>query len=308
MIATLRIDQTILSLILVASLVQPLLGFVPEPRFETKYQTSNAPDNVILHEEKSSSAKSDLTNDSSDDENRITISEPYKSLIQTTARFAVAQSSLTDYVTVDTFMDVVGDASYALSKPSILGKALKTAAVLVVTLLASAFVLPVSIIHGLGSILRNPDRLTKLERHLPIGLSEMGVINLLNERTDDLISRFKLNDSSCRQQTICHAGEQLRCTFPRASKMTIDFVSENFSLQKYRSNKYLNAFMTGFIDQNCANIIELDESAQSKSCACNFIKSISICSSTYKSATQSNSSSVSTSQKSNYQSLRAVRA
>jgi hypothetical protein len=201
-------------------------------------------------------------------------------------------------------MDVLSDTSYALSKPSRLLVAFKVTAVAMIAFLASVFILPVSLVQSMATILQNPDRLMKLEKYLPNGLNEMGIIQMLNEKTDEFLDRFRLNDSSCREQTVCHLGELIRCTFPKASKVSISFISENFSRPKYRNNKHLNSFLSGFIDQNCANSVEHDNSAQSKSCAGNFIKSLSFCS---KSA-QSTSSSTTASPKSSYQSLRAMRA
>jgi hypothetical protein len=207
------------------------------------------------------------------DESRIVLVEPYKSLLQATTRFAVAQSSLTGYVNVDTAMDVISDAGYALSKPAILMSAFKIVAIIIATVTAGAFLVPASLVHALDVSFRNPDRLLRIDRYLPDNFNKMDIVRLLNEKSDELLERFGLNDSACREQTVCQVGELLRCTFPKKSKIFINFISENVSRPKYRSKKYFSAFLSGFIDQNCTT----GNGDSQKVCASNFVKSFTFC-------------------------------
>lgn len=267
---------------------QPLIGLTLEPKIEdrNKFLLPGSQNNVEAPDNQNSNNKvsSGLDNDESlkvngaqheanDDENRIVLTEPYKSLIQATARLAVAQSSLTDYVTVDTAMDVISDAGYALSKPSTLSRVFKAVVIAIASLAASALVLPGSLMRSLDATIRNPERLLKLDQYLPSGLSKMNILGLLHQKNEDFMARFGLNDGVCREQTVCQVGELVRCTFPRTSNVTISFIKENLSRPKYKNNKYLNAFLSGFMEQNCS--VENDNLP--KSCASNLIKSFTFC-------------------------------
>lgn len=334
----------VLQVILLAGLIKTSSGLKPGPRIDDKGKYAAQGSRIDKHDKlhlnnnnnveqaaTQDSDKSSLSGDKSggdsqdtnnvnqegdyEDERRITLSEPYRSLVQTSARFAIAQTSVTNYVNIDTFMDFMSDAGYALSKVSTLIVVSKAIAIVMGTLLAVAFFIPSSVIRMIDALIRHPERLMHLERYLPNGLNEMGIIGMMNEKTEEMLSRFGLNESACREQSVCQAGEFFRCAFPRISKVGIQFISENFSRPKYRSNKYLNSFLTGFIDQNCAasELAGSEQNTVPRNCASNFMKSLTFCSRFAQqhkpaSAISNPAPAINTQLKSDYQTIRASRA
>lgn len=204
---------------------------------------------------------------------RITIAEPYKSIIQTTARFALAQTKLTKHVNIETAMNFLNDAGYFLSKPLVLLKALKVVAVTIATMLATMFFFPGA--HKFAeAALNDPLDALNLDRYLTNGLQERSVLAALGSKTDETLSRVGLQDNSCRQRSLCYIGEILKCSFPHTSESITKFASDNFSSTSLKENVYARAFISGFVDRNCTGIGSLESGREAQHCLSNFISSI----------------------------------
>lgn len=189
-------------------------------------------------------------------EERILINEPYKSLIQTTTRFALAQSGVSRHVDIETVMDIVNDTGYMLSRPSVFSKAKKVATVAVVTALTVVFFFPNSIKHP-DEVLRKGTKV--FGQMFPNGILDESVIRTLGSRPDDLIERFGLASNSCREHMLCRTGQFLATTFPQSSNSLIKFAKENLSSRKYRENRYIDVFLSGFADRNCSSFVAATE-------------------------------------------------
>jgi len=204
-------------------------------------------------------------------EDRIQVNEPYKSLIQTTARFALAQTKISNHVNMDVAMDLLGKVGFMLSKPSVLFRVIKVAAVTIATIIATTFFFP-GIYTVADSVWRNPVDAFNLDRYLSNGVREKSVMGIISSKTEDALSRVGLHDSTCRERSICHVGEMLKCTFPDTSEILSKFASENFSNSVYKENRFVKAFLSGFVDQNCTKAGAEDVS--SHNCLGNVFNSI----------------------------------
>ena len=205
-------------------------------------------------------------------DDRIVIVEPYKSIIQTTARFALAQTQVTKHINIDTAMNLLNDAGYLLSKPVILLKVLKIAAVTLATFLATLFFFPGA--HKFAETAwENPMNALNLDRYLTNGLQERSVLAALGSKTDETLSRVGLQDNSCRQRSLCYLGEIVKCSFPNTAETVTKFASDNFSNIGFKDNVYARAFISGFVDRNCTGIGGKDQQ-EANNCLGNFFNSI----------------------------------
>lgn len=205
-------------------------------------------------------------------DDRITIGEPYKSLFQTTARFALAQTKITKHVNIDTAMNFLNDASYFLAKPVVLFKVLKVLAVSLATFMATIFFFP-GAYQFIDAAWKDPVNTLNFDRYLTNGMHERSVIGLLGSKTDETLSRVGLQDNSCRERSICYVGEIIKCSFPHTSETITKFASENFSNTGIRENVYARAFVSGFVDRNCSRI-GFNDAQENQNCLSNFINSI----------------------------------
>lgn len=236
------------SLVIVLAAVQPIAGHAREPR-----QTFN---------------QADGTGVAPDEENGIIISEPYKTMIKASAQMAVAQvmPSIPEYIGMDATMEMISDAGYALTKPSVLRQLVKPVLATLITLVVAAFLAPRTAINFVASAWRNPESLSKASDWLMNGLIKADVIKSLHLADMELVKKLGLEDSACREQTVCRLGELVRCKLRSSSEIVIDFITYK-NLRKIEK-KYLKAFLSGFIDQDCG-----DESGTlSETCASNLVK------------------------------------
>lgn len=208
------------------------------------------------------------------EDDRIKLVEPYKSLFQTTARFALAQTKLTRHVNIETAMGFLGDLSYFLSKPANLMRAVKALAFIMASALATAFFFP-GAHRFMDTILHDPSEALNLDRYLTNGISERSVLAALGSRTDETLSRVGLQENGCRQRSLCYMGEIIRCSFPETSDNITKFASENFSSTNLKDNTYARAFISGFVDRNCTSIGSSSENGrESQNCLSNFFTSV----------------------------------
>ena len=214
----------------------------------------------------------DESSKQSDIDDRILIAEPYKSIIQTTTRFALAQTKITKHLNIDTAKNLLNDASYLLSRPIVLLKALKFIAVTLATFMATVFFFPGA--HKFAETLwQDPTNALNLDRYLTNGLQERSVLAALGSKTDETLSRVGLQDNTCRQRSLCYMGEMVKCTFPHTTETVTKFVSENFSNTGAKENVYARAFISGFVDGNCTGIGGKD-SHEANNCLGNLFNSI----------------------------------
>lgn len=211
-------------------------------------------------------------------EQRLLLNEPYKSLIQTTTRYALIQTRVANYVNIDTAMTFINKVSYMLSKPSTLIKAVKTVAILITTLLTSALATLIFLPNVMWFILRairDPFNLLNLDKYLNNGISGRTLVETLSWQTDDLLGKIGLHESSCRERSVCYIGQALNYTFPDTASTVTKFSQDNLPDAVYnKDNKYTKAFLAGFTEQNCTSA-NPDSSEQSNmGCLSGFINSV----------------------------------
>lgn len=191
-------------------------------------------------------------------EDRITIVEPYKSLLSTTAKFALAQTRVTKFVQLDTAVRITGDLLSVILRPKVLVKLVRVLASAFAVLFTTTFFFP-GTYHFMESVWTNPVDALNLDR--------------MATSADETLNGFGLRDDRCREQTICQLGEILRCSFPKTSEALIKFASDNFSSSGITEHAYPKAFNQGFVERNCARL-GYDNRDDSSSCLSNFFNSI----------------------------------
>lgn len=189
--------------------------------------------------------------------------EPYKSLVQTTARYALAQTGVPNHINIDTAMSMLNDAAYLLFKPGNLLRAVKVASVL----LASSLGLSIFVPGGskfVESLWRDPASSLDLDSYLTNGVSERSVLDVVSSKTDEAFNRVGIEAQICREKSLCHIGEILRCFFPTSSQSILKFSRENFSSnsEKLRELPLAQAFLSGFVDRNCTKLVNQASQAQ----------------------------------------------
>lgn len=185
-----------------------------------------------------------------DDKDRIRFKEPYKSLIQTTVRLSLSQSSLANHLNIDSIMDVINRTAYTMSKASTLIKVMKIAAIVMGLLLSSLLLYP----PLLKNLMHDPMHLIHFEKFLNNGTNEKSILGMLSSTTDNFLNTIGFRDYTCRERSLCYAGEVLRCSFPNTAEAVTKFASSNFSNISLSDHKYVKAFVTGFLEKNCAKI------------------------------------------------------
>lgn len=206
-------------------------------------------------------------------EARIVLHEPFKSALQGTARFALAQTKIMRHINIDTAMNFLNDGAYFLSKPKVLLKVLKTLAVSLATFAATLMFFP-GAHQFVESAWNDPFNTLNLDRYLTNGMHERSVIALLGSKTDETLARVGLQDDSCRERSICYLGEILKCSFPDTSEAITKFASENFSNTGMREGVYARAFVSGFVDRNCTKVGSHSGSENQQNCLSVFVNSL----------------------------------
>lgn len=267
------------SLVLVASLTQPIAGLKPVPRLDSDYEVrQNIVDigqQLSAKEKASFSTNNTIYEELDELDYPIQISEPYKTLLKTSMHFAVASSPLSNYISAQNFMEVVGAASAALCKPANLVRALGALTVLLAGFLGSLFVLPYSLIEA---VWKSP---YKLESYLPRGYGKMEIGDI-NMAIDQILDGFGMEGIPCRERLVCQTGQTMRCSFPMYSKRASRFITRHLPSLKRWSNKFWVAFLVGLEEQNCANKYEpsVDSRPLNDVCPIFFFGSLSNCTGT----------------------------
>lgn len=241
----------------------------PEPRIESPSGLAKPSKNSILYKtDKLSNKKQDLNDnnayldDFDNDEtnnydkrepDRIQVSDTSKMILQTSLRFALAQSGFTKYIDLETAMDVANDTGYMLSKPSNLAKVVRVAVVALTMLMVSAFFFP-STYKFIDAAIKDPTKSIQFDKYLSNGIYDKSILNLLGTKADDLLARIGMDDSACQELTVCQSAKALRCVFPHATNGLAKVVSEHYVRPKYRQNRFVNSFLSGFVDRNCNSL------------------------------------------------------
>lgn len=261
----------VVAVILVATCAE---GLHPEPRIESSSGSSrqSSKSSMLFKSEKISNNKKQIagdydnistdtydyadnnnaSNDIKQDIDRIQVSDTSKMLLQTSLRFALAQSGVTRYVDLETAMDVVSDTGFMLSKPSNLAKATKVVVIALATLMTSAFLFP-NAYKFIDAILKDPSKQLRVEKYLSNGIYDKSILNLVGAKVDELLARVGMDDSACQELTVCQSAKALRCAFPQSTNGLARLFADNYTRPRYRQNKFVNAFYSGFVDRNCTS-------------------------------------------------------
>ena len=159
------------------------------------------------------------------------IVEPYKSLIQTTARYALTNSRASKYLNVERTMTFINNSVYYLAKTFPLLLVYKVVALTLVALSIGLFLVPDTLWH-------NPAHVLGLEKFVSAsGLSDKSLLDAVNARTEELMAQFGLDDDACRQRTWCHLGDTLKLATP------------NYARARLPRELFTSGFMAGQCEQ-----------------------------------------------------------
>lgn len=203
-------------------------------------------------------------------EDRINLPEVYKTVLQTSTRFMLANTKLTKHVDIDTAMDVLSSAGNMLSKPSVLIKTVEAAAVVIVVMLAVTFLSP-NTYKLFEAAWRDPANMLNLDRYFSDGLSEKSVLSTIGSKTEDVLARIGLQAMSCQEKSVCYVGEMLNCTFPKTAETMSKFAQDHLPNSSIKDYRLAKAFIAGFSERNCT---KLPTDGGSQSCLGNFFSAI----------------------------------
>lgn len=225
---------------------------------------------ITTAETKQKRSKDDESIQQNEIDDRIHVPDVYKTLLQTSTRFALAHTKLSKHVDLDTAMDVLSSAGYMLSKPSVLIKTVEAAAVGIVIMLAITFLSPNSY-KLIESAWRDPANTFNLDRYLSNGLTEKSVLATIGSKTEDVLARVGLQAMSCQERSICYVGEMINCTFPKTAETLSKFAQDHFPNSGIKDYRLAKAFISGFTDRNCT---KLPTDGGSQSCLSNFFSAV----------------------------------
>lgn len=208
--------------------------------------------------------------DKNEIDDRILISEPYKSLIQTTTRFALSNTQISKHVNVDIVMNFLNDAGYMLAKPIVLLSVVKAVAVIVGTLMLGVFFLP-GAPQFIEAAWRNPIKAFGFKKYLSNGMYEKSVLAVLNTRTEELLARLGLDNDGCRQKSLCHVGEMIRTAMPQKSKAAVKFWRENFANIRLSDDPNFEALTSGLSNGTCSGVSSNEVRKEVPMCVGNFM-------------------------------------
>lgn len=177
----------------------------------------------------------------------IQVAEPYRYMIQSTARFALTQTNIVRHISIDTAMDLLSTLAFLLARPKILIGMVGTAAAAIVSLIFITVFSPASF-KFIEEVWKHPSMF------LSNGLEERSVMSIVRMQTENLINKLGLSDEICRKKSFCFAGELIRSCYPRASKKLAKFAAENISAPEIIDNPSVKAFVSGYMHQNCTAI------------------------------------------------------
>lgn len=180
----------------------------------------------------------------------IRLEEPYNSLMKTAVRLSLSQSSLSNYFNIDAMMNFVNSTAYLMSNASTLIRVIKIVTIIAGLLISLSLLYP----PLLKNIMQDPMHAIHLEQFLSNGINEKSMLGMLSSTTDDFLNTIGLRDNTCREKSICFAGEVLRCSLPDSVDAVTKFASDKLSDVGLSEHKYVRAFTSGFLDGNCAKI------------------------------------------------------
>lgn len=246
--------KVFIAIVLIGLALGPILGSSRESkRVIRQAQTNNASANEIASQQENEISSAAA-------EPRIHLVEPYKSMVETATRFALAQTKLSNHVSIDFSVHILKEVGFKLSKISNLVKLIKYVAISAVSILVTSFFFP-GLAKFFDSMWNDPVNTLNLDRYLTNGLSERSVIGILGSKTDSMLKQVGLSEFSCRQRSICYFGEVLRCSSPRTAEALIKFGSDHFANTSLSSNPTVKSFLSGYVDRNCTSIpLETDKS------------------------------------------------
>lgn len=239
------------------------LQFKTSRDFSDKNALNNQKDNLSSRSEQDQNAN----DDDDDDDDRIIIAEPYKSLVQTTTRFAITNTKLSKHFNVDNIMNVLNSVGYLMARTSIIFAIAKAAAVSFVSIMVGLFFMP-GALHYLDAAWRNPTKTLGLDKYMSNGLYEKSVLKALHDGTDQILNQVGFNDEKCRVKTFCHLGEMGKLMAPNKSRATVSFMRQYFANVKLPNDPHMNAYTTGLVDGSCQNYV-----TNTTSCLGNFMDS-----------------------------------
>lgn len=185
------------------------------------------------------------------DQNTIKLAEPYKSLVQTSARFAIAQSGITRHMDMDTAMQMLNDAGYMLSKPANLIKVAAGAVITMTLFLMTCFFSPEVLKSFERAAWTDPSKVyTEYYTSIPFGAPRSWEY-LDSQLVRELPNLSGLADHSCRLLTVCRSSQLLREFAPQATQAPAEFLAKYLSKSSYRENKIFDAFISGYVEVNC---------------------------------------------------------
>lgn len=186
--------------------------------------------------------------DSNDiDDDRIQVNEPFKTMIITSTKFALAQTRLPKYMQIDTAITILNNFAYMMSKPAVLIKVVKFVGVAITTIISATFFFPQTS-KWMNQMLRG--KIDTLQ-YLSNGLSERSIVDMVNSRSDDALNSIGL-DTNCRQRSVCLVGSLIGCAYPDA----VTFVPSRLESTGLKENIYTKAFTQGLVNRTCTNIVE----------------------------------------------------
>lgn len=189
--------------------------------------------------------------DGRDVKDGIKFEELYNSLMKTAIRLSLSRSSISNYFNIDAMMNFVNSTTYLMSNASTFIKVIKIA-----TIVAAVFI-SLSLLYPplLKYIMQDPMHAIHLDQFLSNGINEKSMLGMLSSTTDDFLNTIGLGNNTCREKSICFAGEVLRCSLPDSVDAVTKFASDNLSDVGLSEHKYVRAFKSGFLDRNCAKIV-----------------------------------------------------
>lgn len=190
----------------------------------------------------------------------LVIAEPYKSLIQSTTRLALAQTTIPNHVGLETMMSLLTDATNMLIKPGNLLVAIKLIFALLIPVLGLAILLPGGPTF-LMSVWQDPLNLDTFYR---TRIADDRTLSVVSLSTEEFIQRVGLSNKKCRERSVCHFGQLIRYLAPETSQSLIKFARSNLSSSssEFRKHSLVRAFILGFVDRECKSLDQTLEPAK----------------------------------------------
>lgn len=211
------------------------------------------------------SSKNYYYEDYNNNDDGIVLVEPYKSIIQTTARVALMQTKLSkNDQDLNRVMNLLDNVGHFLSKPGTLLKTIKLISITFTSILLSSVFFPETF-RSLGHIFfANQANLLDIDFYIKNvnNVEEKFIVDLLMSKLDynTIQERLGLSNDNpqCTLVSLCLSGDIMkRLSYPY-SRTFIDKFSDpdNIDLSSLfnKENNYVKSFISGFVDQNCTSL------------------------------------------------------